>query len=155
MRLSSSVRCSSGERIGSLLLAAFLATLIWSLHSSASRSDTIFNRPESSNYSGGLPTPIDSPTPCCNDKPHLLIGTYYDVKNGLTAKLLLNNKGPDPLTASPTLFSMSGQTLFSTTRPFVALSSQQGVGELMCGAINPNVTKASRFRRRLISRDPE
>ena len=31
------------------------------------------------------------------------------MKNGLSAKLLLNNKGPDPLTASPMLFSMSGQ----------------------------------------------
>ncbi|MDX6499709.1 MAG: hypothetical protein QOG23_2969 [Blastocatellia bacterium] len=56
-----------------------------------------------------LPAPLESPTPCCKNKPHLLIGTYYSVKNGLAAKLLLNNKGPDPLTASPTLFSLSGQ----------------------------------------------
>ena len=53
-----------------------------------------------------------TPQSCCaNDdqKPHLLIGTYYSVKHHLTAKLLLNNKGPQPLAASPTLYSMSGE----------------------------------------------
>lgn len=55
-----------------------------------------------------LPSAVESPTPCCTDNPHLLIGTYYSVKNGLSAKLLLNNKGPSDLIASPTLFSMSG-----------------------------------------------
>ncbi len=97
-------------RIGFLLLAVTIGSLAWSLHSSAYKFDAALNRDaKSSNYSASLPAPTDSPTPCCNDKPHLLVGTYYSVKNGLTAKLLLNNKGPDPLTANPTLFSMSGQ----------------------------------------------
>jgi hypothetical protein len=99
---------SNGERIGLFLLVAFMGTLVWSLHSSAFKSDGL-NGLESSNYSTALSSPIESPTPCCNNKPHLLVGTYYSVKNGLGAKLLLNNKGPEPLIASPTLFSMSGQ----------------------------------------------
>jgi len=109
MRLSSTINRSSGERIGFLLLAAFFATLVWSLHSSASKSVSFKQGANRLNYSESLPAPTESPTPCCNDKPHLLIGTYYSAKNGLTAKLLLNNKGPDSLTASPSLFSMSGQ----------------------------------------------
>lgn len=48
---------------------------------------------------------------CLNDdqKPHLLVGTYYSLKDQLSAKLLLNNKGPNPLEAQPTLFSKDGQ----------------------------------------------
>jgi len=52
------------------------------------------------------------PPPCCgsdDNKPHVLVGSYYSVKHHLSAKLLLNNKGPRPLEARPTLFSMSGE----------------------------------------------
>jgi len=41
-------------------------------------------------------------------KPHHLFGTYYSAKDGLTAKLLLNNKGPLPLVAKPTLIASNG-----------------------------------------------
>lgn len=52
--------------------------------------------------------------PCCgvvesDNKPHLLAGSYYSVKNGFGAKLLLNNKGPHPIEVKPTLFSMGGE----------------------------------------------
>ncbi len=110
MRGTSNLNRLAGERLGFLLFAAFIVALSWSLHSSASNSDVNLTRkPATSDDSALLPEPVESPTPCCNDKPHLLVGTYYRVKNGLTAKLLLNNKGPDPLTASPTFFSMSGE----------------------------------------------
>lgn len=54
------------------------------------------------------------PQSCCGgsggyDTPHLLAGSYYSVKNGLSAKLLLNNKGPRPIEVKPTLFSMGGE----------------------------------------------
>src|SRR5437870_2115539 len=89
---------SSGERLGLVLLTVFIGTLVWSLHSSASKSGiNPICEPATSDYSASLPKPVESPTPCCNDKPHLLIGTYYSVKDGLSAKLLLNNKGPNPL----------------------------------------------------------
>ncbi len=117
---SSRLNSLSGERLGLLLFAAFIGTLVWSLNSSAARPN--INRDSAtSSYSMTLAAPIESPTPCCNDKPHLLVGTYYSVKNGFTAKLLLNNKGPDPLTASPTLFSMSGQRFDA---PPVTISGQ-------------------------------
>ncbi len=106
MRRTSSLKKS--ERVGFVLLATLTASLIWSLHSSASKFDETY-RTEPASLNDAAPKPIQNPTPCCNDKPHLLVGTYYSVKNGLTSKLLLNNKGPDPLTASPTLLSMSGE----------------------------------------------
>lgn len=56
--------------------------------------------------------PIPSPTPCCgsaDDKPHLLMGSYYSLNEEFSAKLLLNNKGSLPLVAHPRLFSMSGE----------------------------------------------
>jgi hypothetical protein len=51
---------------------------------------------------------------CCegeegDNKPHLLAGSYYTLKNNFTAKLLLNNKGPHPVEVRPTLYSMSGE----------------------------------------------
>src|SRR5437870_6590133 len=109
MRVNSIFKKSS-ERTGFVLLATLTVGLIWSLHSGASKSESSLDRGTvDAGYSATLPGPVQNPTPCCNDKPHLLVGTYYSVKNGLNAKLLLNNKGPDPLTASPTLFSMSGE----------------------------------------------
>jgi hypothetical protein len=51
---------------------------------------------------------------CCggedgHNKPHLLAGSYYTLKNNITAKLLLNNKGPRPIEVRATLFSLSGE----------------------------------------------
>ncbi len=50
---------------------------------------------------------------CCggdeaNKKEHLLGGSYYTLKNGFSAKLMLNNKGPVPIEVQPTLFNMKG-----------------------------------------------
>ena len=56
--------------------------------------------------------PTPSPSPCCgsaDNKPHLLMGSYYTLKENQSAKLLHNNKGSLPLVAHPRLFSMSGQ----------------------------------------------
>ncbi|MGI9069599.1 MAG: hypothetical protein ACR2HX_24735 [Pyrinomonadaceae bacterium] len=55
-----------------------------------------------------------APTGCCSDeeedsKPHLLAASYYSVKKNLSAKLLLNNKGPRTLEVKPTLFSLGGE----------------------------------------------
>lgn len=58
------------------------------------------------------PSGKQNPPPCCGSddtKPHTLVGSYYTVKGNLSSKLLLNNKGPRPLEARPTLFSMSGE----------------------------------------------
>jgi hypothetical protein len=55
---------------------------------------------------------------CCatdDQKPHLLTGTYYAVKDNFKAKLLLNNKGPQPLEAFPTLISMNGERFTPTS----------------------------------------
>jgi hypothetical protein len=51
---------------------------------------------------------------CCGgeegeNKPHTLAGSYYTLKDGFAAKLLLNNKGPHPVEVRPTLYSMSGE----------------------------------------------
>jgi hypothetical protein len=45
------------------------------------------------------------------NKTHLLAGSYYSMKGGLSATLMLNNKGPFPLEVQPTLFSLAGASL--------------------------------------------
>ncbi|HEX8922462.1 MAG TPA: hypothetical protein VF766_13400, partial [Pyrinomonadaceae bacterium] len=61
--------------------------------------------------------PSQTPPPgCCGqnadkDKPHLLAASYYNVSNNLTATLMLNNKGPEPVEVKPTLFSLTGERL--------------------------------------------
>ena len=65
-----------------------------------------------SNESDSISSPTPAPGPCCgpaDNKPHLLMGSYYSVKDNLSAKLLLNNKGSLPLIARPTLFSIAGE----------------------------------------------
>lgn len=54
---------------------------------------------------------------CCGqdiDQPHFLAASYYKVGNNLTATLMLNNKGPQPVEVRPTLFSLSGERLEAT-----------------------------------------
>ncbi len=93
MRLSSNFRRIALERAGFVVLATLIASLAWSLQSSASKFDGTVKNDASTSESSRLPEPVESPTPCCNDNPHLLVGTYYSVTNGLNAKLLLNNRG--------------------------------------------------------------
>lgn len=40
-----------------------------------------------------------------------LTGTYYSLRDGLQASLMLNNKGPEPILANPTFYSMAGTRL--------------------------------------------
>jgi hypothetical protein len=56
-------------------------------------------------------TPTQS---CCGqfpDQPHLLAALYYKVGNNMTATLMLNNKGSEPVEVKPTLFSLTGERL--------------------------------------------
>ena len=43
--------------------------------------------------------------------PHILVGGYYTVKNGMKSKLLLNNKGGHPIEIKPTLYGLNGEIL--------------------------------------------
>lgn len=43
--------------------------------------------------------------------PHTLVGGYYTTRNGLDSKLVLNNKGPQPIEVSPTLYGATGEAL--------------------------------------------
>lgn len=45
------------------------------------------------------------------NKPHWLVGSYYSTQDGLTATLLLNNKGNQPLEVRPTLYNLGGQAI--------------------------------------------
>jgi len=98
-----------------LLRSKFFAplTLVVSLGVLFLFSFTVFHpsRAQSANSSSQV-----APTPCptCgggDDKPHTLAASYYSINDGLTATLMLNNKGPKPLEVNPTLFSVDGQRI--------------------------------------------
>jgi hypothetical protein len=40
--------------------------------------------------------------------PHTLVGGFYTTRNGFESKLLMNNKGPQPIEVSPTLYGENG-----------------------------------------------
>jgi hypothetical protein len=72
------------------------------------------SRAQSARNSDSNVVPQVAPTPCLtcggsDDKPHTLAAAYYSINDGLTATLMLNNKGPKPLEVKPTLFSLDGQ----------------------------------------------
>ena len=69
------------------------------------------------------------------EPPHWLVGSYYNTQNGMTATLLLNNKGIQPLEVRPTLYSMSGQELVlppvivdPSSHRFINLSEWASIG---------------------------
>jgi len=84
--------------------------------------------PVSARLSNRMAVASPSATPqvgCCggdegNDKPHLLAGSFYTLRNDFSAKLLLNNKGPVPIEVQPTLFSLGGE---SFAIPIVAVAA--------------------------------
>lgn len=133
-RLVSARTCFVALLLIALLMSIFISPTSSSLGREASRSsnagkyvppingwlNSAGRAPEPDNnrrvrYVGAAPTA--SPTPpvgCCggeegNNKPHLLAGSYYTLKNNFSAKLLLNNKGPLPIEVQPTLYSLSGE----------------------------------------------
>lgn len=55
----------------------------------------------------GVSIPVSSPSPT-PELTHNLVAAYYDVQNYPTAKLLLNNKGLQPIEIRPTLYSLDG-----------------------------------------------
>jgi hypothetical protein len=54
---------------------------------------------------------IQQPDNVQDETPHWLVGSFYTTQNGITGKLLLNNKGITPLEARPTLYNLAGQQI--------------------------------------------
>lgn len=70
--------------------------------------------PSRAQSTGGVPPDGGAPCEVCGgeeDSPHTLAASYYTVGDGLTATLMLNNKGPRRLEVKPTLFSLAGERL--------------------------------------------
>ncbi len=74
----------------------------------------------------GLIAPIEPKASCCNSnegektlnpmsnavyESYKLTATYYSLRDDLTTTLMLNNKGPEPLLATPTFYSLAGTRL--------------------------------------------
>lgn len=103
----------------------FHFTLIFcSIFCSAALAQSSVVRGESSIYSKFFQF-TDTKQSCCSNKSqgptfnplnpeyetYTLTGTYYSLNDNLTATLMLNNKGPLPLDATPTFYSLSGTRL--------------------------------------------
>jgi hypothetical protein len=54
---------------------------------------------------------LANPRPDEPSSYHTLPATYYSLRDDLTTRLTLNNKGPNPIVVQPTLFSPDGQRL--------------------------------------------
>jgi hypothetical protein len=90
-----------------LLVFCLFAPLLLSRHADASDSEV--RLPGGGNDAATAPASANDDTQSL--KPHLLAGSYYSVKDGLSATLMLNNKGPHPLEVTPTLFDLAGHRL--------------------------------------------
>src|SRR5215210_2272239 len=40
--------------------------------------------------------------------PHILVGGFYTTRSGFESKLMMNNKGPQPIEVAPTLYGENG-----------------------------------------------
>jgi Bacterial Ig-like domain (group 2) len=83
-----------------LLMVCALGENIFSVYSQSNDS--------AGNQQTGLEIP--TATPCCETSLHTLFGSY-SIEDNFTAKLLLNNKGGEPLDVQPTLYNAQGQEL--------------------------------------------
>ncbi len=63
---------------------------------------------KSQSQSVNLPIVSPSPTP---EQQHNVVAAFYDVQNFPSARLLLNNKGLEPLEVRPTLYNLDGNIL--------------------------------------------
>ncbi|MCG3161303.1 MAG: hypothetical protein JMDDDDMK_02454 [Acidobacteria bacterium] len=65
---------------------------------------------------------------CCAGQPAILrrmVGTYYTTENGFKSTLVLNNKGPNQIVATPILHSQNGQTFTASPVAVGGESSQE------------------------------
>lgn len=110
---SSRTRLSLTGALVVLLVGASLVLLgVVRAQNAPSEAEGESARPPVSHENAPSPPPEFGPNAYIDlDKPHLLAGSYYSVRGGLTATLMLNNKGPRPLEVRPTLFSLAGERL--------------------------------------------
>lgn len=86
--------------VGSLFLLTHFANV--SLSQNTTQSTILQNDNQQRIFSIAEPTP---------EKPHTLVGAFYDVQNFPNAKLLLNNKDTRAREVRPTLYNLDGQIL--------------------------------------------
>jgi hypothetical protein len=91
---------------GLFLLTGLCVLLSLSLSYSNDSSVSVAGSGEAGSHA--LQAPQDDPDA---NKPHWLVGSYYSTQDGLTATLLLNNKGNQPLEVRPTIYNVGGQAL--------------------------------------------
>jgi hypothetical protein len=118
-------------------VAVFLAT-VFAIHLTGVKGRTEDKKTNQTNESiadstGNILLPEPSPAP--SETPHTLVGSYYLTDANTEAKLLLNNKGVQPLEVQPTLYNSQGQELqlpSVTVEPqnfrFVRLSDWAAIG---------------------------
>jgi hypothetical protein len=101
---------ASALRSRTLLLSSmlFILSLLLLSHFASARN---FETGIKSDSESGQNSQSGNENPPGTDKPHFLAGSYYSMKGGLSATLLLNNKGPRPLEVRPTLYSLAGERL--------------------------------------------
>ncbi|MGB7070010.1 MAG: hypothetical protein WBD22_11000, partial [Pyrinomonadaceae bacterium] len=69
----------------------------------------IFAKKQISTCGGEVPSQTSFLGPV--EESYRLFGTYYSLRGNLTAALMLNNKGPEPIFATPTFYSLAGTKL--------------------------------------------
>ena len=103
-RISTSTLRSRSILLSSIL---FILSLLLLSHLASARNPEVVIKSEA-DHLRNLQSSSDDPE---TNKPHLLAGSYYSIRGGLSATLMLNNKGPHSLEVQPTLFNLSGDRL--------------------------------------------
>lgn len=114
-------RFALNRPIATLLLLAvvLISALLTTSYRAASGLFKVAAAPKSS------ATP--KPQGCCaslQPETRRMIGTYYNVENGMTSTLTLNNKGPQPIAVTPILYSPDGKRFIAAPVTVPGESSQ-------------------------------
>jgi hypothetical protein len=104
---------SSKERVGFVIFAIVIGSLVWLTHSSASKQDpSTKNEPQLPTERRSSPTPASCPV-CPPPKRQVIYAPLSDLPEASSSEIVLNCRSGDDITITPTFYTLDGE-------PFVA-----------------------------------
>jgi hypothetical protein len=99
-------------RFALILTTAAFFSVVFAVHSKLATNETELFHQNQTELFGNI---TQNKQRLLNRQPlvesHTLVGSYYSLRNNLTATLMLNNKGAEPLEAIPVFYSANGTQL--------------------------------------------
>ena len=114
MRVNSSVKAQAREYSGFILLATFIVSLVWLVHSSAASSNPLAKQLALRVGTTGLPPQRPKPTPlacstCGVEGPQTIYAPLIELPESSGTEINLNCRSPHVMEVTPTFYTQRGE----------------------------------------------